>query len=212
MHKGIDEGENAQWKDFFDFPDANQQINNWPNKNVEDGRELTLANCWFLGLDESQIMWDEYVGHLTDGVAVKSTIRRLTHSIAAWPEMTQIGKVKYVDFSKYEMDQYKAHQACERAFIKDMKYQHEREIKICTMNFKHPYCVNIQGCILTQEECSGKNMNNFDQDGLYILINFVALASSIIMSPYTSEWSKNTISRVLEMSKFNIPIEYTKLK
>ncbi len=202
---------NEEIKGFFNTPDAHQQIDNWPNKNVEDGRELTLVNCWFLGPDESLAMWDEYVGSKTEGVAVKSTIGRLIQNVATMKEVSEIGKIKYVDFSKHEMGLYEAHQACERAFIKDLKYSHEREVRISTMSFKHPYCVDMKGRQFTPEECSGKNMNNFDQDGLYILINLSGLASSIIMSPYSSDWCKNTVSRVLELSKLNIPIERSKL-
>jgi hypothetical protein len=202
---------NEHLKNSFNIPDANQQIDNWPNRNVDDGRELTLVNSWFLGLEESQTMWDEYVGLLSEGVAIKSTIRRLIQNVCTRGDISEIGKIKYVDFAKYEMSMYEAHQACERAFIKDLKYSPEREVRISTMSLKHQYCVNMQGRQFTQEECSGTNMNNFDQDGLYILINFVGLVSSIVMSPYSSEWTKNLVSRVLEMSKLNISVEYSKL-
>src|SRR3989304_5109320 len=46
---------NQQWKKLF-HPDLHKQIDEMPIKNVQDGRELTVVNCWFLGEHESKQM------------------------------------------------------------------------------------------------------------------------------------------------------------
>jgi hypothetical protein len=68
--------ENEQWKKTFNSPEFHTQIDSWPERNVQDGRELAVVNCWFLGDNDSQKMWDEYVG-TPEGVIIKSTVRKL---------------------------------------------------------------------------------------------------------------------------------------
>ena len=38
--------------------DLHNQIDNWVSDNIKDGRELEVVNCWFLGEEESKVMWD----------------------------------------------------------------------------------------------------------------------------------------------------------
>jgi len=102
--KNMREG-NEKWKKMFNSPEFHAQIDNWPNTNVNDGRELTVVNCWFLGNSESQEMWNEYVG-TSEGVAIKSNIRKLAQYVYAHPDYSQIGKVKYINFAGYTMSTY----------------------------------------------------------------------------------------------------------
>jgi len=119
---------NQKWKSTFTSSEYHKQIDAWPSDNVNDGRELTVVNCWFIDTIESKRMWDEYVGS-SEGVAIKSTIRKLATYVYAYPEWSHIGKVKYVDKQSYEMTTYKGSQAHERAFLKDkQKYSHEQEV------------------------------------------------------------------------------------
>ena len=115
-------------------------------------------------------MWDEYVD-TSEGVVVKSSIRKLGQYVCLHSDHSQIGKVTYIDFSKYTMSTYEASQVSERALLKDSKYSHEHEIRIITLNFKHQGCVSMEGRPYTIEECSGKNMNNFENPGLHVGIN-----------------------------------------
>ena len=45
------------------FPDQErkQQVRHFVEVNEKDGRELIVANCWFIGEHESRQMWDDYV-------------------------------------------------------------------------------------------------------------------------------------------------------
>ena len=62
-------------------PALHEQIDRVNQKNVEDGRELTLANCWFVSESELERMWKEYAGGGSEGVAIKSTIGLLAHHV-----------------------------------------------------------------------------------------------------------------------------------
>lgn len=40
--------DNEKWKKVFNSSEFHAQIDNWPDTNVRDGRELAVVNCWFL--------------------------------------------------------------------------------------------------------------------------------------------------------------------
>ncbi len=65
------------WKEVFKAPEFQRQIEDWPDQNVKCGRELLVVNCCVFGDEESQRMWEEYVGS-PEGLAITSTLRRLS--------------------------------------------------------------------------------------------------------------------------------------
>lgn len=201
---------NEKWKEIFPAAELHWQTDKMADKNVEDGRELTVVNCWFLGEDESEKMWNNYVKN-NEGVAITSTVRKLASYIYVDPQFSCIGKVKYINFESHEMNSYEAHQAHERAFLKSLSFTHEQEIRISTMNFKTPACVAMHGIPYTQEQVTGKNMNNFENVGLYIRANIEKLIDTIIIAPQATEWFELLIKRIIEMSKLNIQIKKSEL-
>ena len=196
--------DNQKWKQVFP-ENLHPQIDSMAARNEQDGRELLVINCWYLGKADSPKMWREYCGGST-GIAINSTIRKLSQYVYAWPEYSHIGKVQYVDFDTYEMPFYEANQAHERAFLKSQKYSGENEIRIVTMNFKHPRCISMEGEPYTQGQYSGKNMNNFENPGLYVGIDFGSLVDLVVLAPGSPDWIKNTINKIFKMSRLVAPI------
>jgi len=196
--------DSQKWKQVFP-ENLHPQIDGMADRNEQDGRELLVVNCWYLGKADSPKMWKEYGGG-SGGIAINSTIRKLAQYVYAWPEYSHIGKAKYVDFDTYEMTPYEANQAHEIAFLKDRKYDGENEVRIVTMNFKHPRCVGMDGEPYTQEECSGKNMNNFENPGLYVGIDFGSLVDSAVLAPGSPDWIKRTIDKIFKMSHLVVSI------
>ena len=95
------------------FPDQKrkQQVRRFVEVNEEDGRELIVANCWFMGEHESQQMWDDYVRN-DEGVAIRSTPECLANSLCLSHECWWMGKMNYVDLANYDrMNVYEGHQA-----------------------------------------------------------------------------------------------------
>jgi hypothetical protein len=181
--------------------------------NERDGRELTLVNCWFLGDSESMKMWDTY-GASPEGVAVKSTVRQLMQYVyvPADPHMSHIGKVLYVEHDDYDMEPYLAHQAHERAFLKDERYSNEQELRIETLNVKHMSCVSKYGKPFTLEECQCKNMNNFDNPGLYFMIDLRQLPSGFVVAPRGHEWFELLVRRIIEALRIPTPVTRSALE
>lgn len=147
-----------------------------------------------------------------EGVVIKSTVRKLATHIGVDPNTSYIGKVKYVDFNSHEMTLYEAHQACERSFLKNKDFSHEQEVRISTMSIKTPACVNINGMPYSNEEVAGKNMNNFENPGLYIRVNLEKLLDAIVLAPNAPEWFELLVKRIIQLSELNIIVKRSELE
>jgi len=204
--------ENERWKPVFSKPELQKQLDEMPKRNVEDGKVLTAVNCWFLGVNESLQMWNDYVG-APEGVVVKSTIRKVRDSVYLPSEMSFIGKVKYVDFDKYEMSTYEGSQAHHRAFLKDRNhFDHENEIRMQTMNLRSPACLDPFGRPLSREDIIGKGMNNLDEPGLHVRVDLNNLFDTIITAPGAQKWFINLIKHIQIKSGFKWMIECSQFK
>jgi hypothetical protein len=202
--------EHQKLKEMFD-PRMHEQIDGMNKRNVEDGRELTVVNCWFASEVESERMWAEY-SRGSEGVAVKSTIRLLSQYVHCDPRVTKIGRVKYVDLNNHIMSHYEAGQAQERAFLKNLDFCHEQEVRIATLNVKGPMCVNFDGEALRPEEYQGGKMNNFDHPGLYIQVDLRRLIISTVVAPGASQWFEQLVRRTARLSEVGEPVERSKLE
>jgi hypothetical protein len=194
-------------------PEQHWQFDEMASRNEQDSRELCIVNCWFLGENESARMWREYGGG-KESVAIKSTVKQLIENIGVPrdKDMTSIGRIKYVDIKTHMMTKYHANQGSERAFLKDAEtYQHEKEIRIATLNFKTQACVSPEGKPYTKSEVKGKHMNNFENPGLYITVRLQQLISEIRISPEADTWFYLLVKRIVELNKWEISVKPSEL-
>ncbi|MDO8877443.1 MAG: hypothetical protein Q8M24_11785 [Pseudolabrys sp.] len=188
------------------FPPSHDQLDQANVRNVADGRELTVVNCWFLDDNESEKMWSEYALN-SEGVAIKSTVRALAQFVRCDPRLTHIGKVQYVDLDSHSMTHYEANQAQERAFLKQLEFSAEKELRIVTMNFRGPMCVSMDGDPLGPDEWQGVGMNNTGNDGLYIRADLANLIKAIVLAPGVSTWHERLIKKLVRLTDSSAPVE-----
>ncbi len=62
-------------------------------------RELTVISCWHINRYESAAMWRLYLKS-DEGIAIRSTFRRLRDCFTNKKEPIFIGKVRYIDYDK----------------------------------------------------------------------------------------------------------------
>lgn len=211
--KKLMDNENQKYKAQFNTPDFHRQIDNWTLENENSGRELLVANCWFLDETESEQMWAKYGGS-NEAVAIKSTIRRLVENVLVPHDdhVSHIGMVSYIDHAKHEMSTYEANQASERAFLKDkQRFSHEQEVRIVTMNLKTTTCASMEGKPYTPEEVAGKNMNNFKNPGLYVGVVLDQLFTEIVVCPGAEDWFANLVKRIIELKGLNVNVSASRL-
>jgi hypothetical protein len=194
--------DNQRVKAQFNTPEFHRQIDRWLDKNEEDSRELLVVSCWFVGESDSERMWREYGGS-NEAVAIKSTIGRLARYVLVPTDehVSHLGLVSYVDHDNHEMSAYEANQGHERAFLKDNRFAHENEIRIVTMNIKTTSCASMEGKPYTEEEVAGKNMNNFENPGLYVGVHLKGLLTEVVVSPTAQDWFERLVKRIIELSQ-----------
>ena len=192
---------NQKFKTQFNTPEFHRQIDKWADDNEEGSRELLIVSCWFLGEGDSERMWREYGGS-NEAVAIKSTVGRLAQYVLVPRDknISHLGLVSYVDHDNHEMSAYEAHQGHERAFLKDKRFAHEQEIRIVTLNIKTTNCASMEGKPYKQEDIAGKNMNNFENPGLYVGVHLSDLITEVVVSPTAQEWFEKLVKRIVELS------------
>jgi hypothetical protein len=194
-------------------PEYHSQFNEMATRNEQDSKELLIVNCWFLGNNESERMWREYGGS-KQSVAIKSTVKQIFENIGVPHDQhaTHIGRVAYVDHRNHTMTKYHANQGHERAFLKDAeRYQHEQELRIVTLNTKTKYCVSPEGKPYGESEVQGKNMNNFENPGLYVAVQLKQLISEIRISPEADGWFYLLVRRIMELNNLGITVKQSEL-
>jgi hypothetical protein len=82
-------------------------------------------SCWCKSAHESTNMWEIYAGREHQGIAIRSTYRRLSESITD-PRTVFIGNVKYIDFKAEAIEDFGGF----APFVhKRIYFQFEREIR-----------------------------------------------------------------------------------
>ena len=105
------------------------------------GRELTVASCWFEGTTDDRDMWVRYAS--TDGLAVRSSASSLVESMQLQPSYSRIGRIDYRRIGERRSDgERELLFTNDRAFIKDIRFSPEREIRVSTLNLVAPGCLN----------------------------------------------------------------------
>lgn len=190
--------------------DWTAQVKNANRRNVEDGRELTVANCWFCDENESKEMWREYAG--AEGVAVASTIRRLSQNVYCESKWSLLGRVQYVDLNSHTMTHYEANQASERAFLKGEGFSREQEIRMTTLSIRGPMCVNLDGTVMRPDQYEGIGMNNFDSAGLYIRADLKNLITKTVLAPEATDFLEHLVRRISHLAGVKSPVLRSNLR
>lgn len=122
-----------------------------------------------------------------------------------------IGKVSYVDLATYDgMDMYEGNQAHLRAFLKGIKYSHESELRVVTMNFVAPGCLNPDGLPQTEKQRKGfKDASN--GPGIYVKANLSTLIDELRVAPRASESHRARIELFLEKAGIRIPVKRSEI-
>jgi hypothetical protein len=187
-----------KWRSTFEGrPELQDQLEGMTDRGVADGRDVLVVNCWFLGERESAQMWKQYVGS-AEGIAIRSTLRKLDQSILAKQEFTFIGRVKYMDFSKHDMGVYHGSQAGKRALLKEERYSFENEVRIVTFNLVCPGCLNPDGSPPTAGQLAGPGMFNPGRPGLYLQVNLETLIEAIVTAPGAEPWFHDLVGKMCE--------------
>lgn len=186
--------------DKFEGSVTNENIRRRPEvyKNIPEGYKLGLSdfiklrrifiyvNCWTLSDHEIDAMWKLYVKS-NEGLAIQSSYKRLYDNLKnALKNKVCIGKIKYIDWDKYTLDELNVYSAF---FHKRKGFEHEKELRAVILLYSHILIKIIPK----------KNQTKF---GILIPVDLDVIIEKIIISPTSSEGFIDSVKN--EMKKHNL--------
>jgi hypothetical protein len=160
-------------------------------------REYAVINCWHKNKYESAAMWKLYLKS-NEGIAIKSTVRRLKTCIKNTVHHVNIASVNYIDFDKDWPDQIldlptellRIHQfLCKRR-----SFEHERELRAIVYSNPLP---NLR--FTKDQELETQDLNfrpSPFEDGLYIPVDLEMLIYEIYVAPSSPKWLHELVESV----------------
>ncbi len=200
-----------EMEDWFPDEERKSQIRRSLEDNERYGRDLIVASCWFIGEHESKDMWAEYAKDRAC-VVIKSTAAALMRALVqSIPKKWWIGKVRYVSLSAHDgMNPYEGHQAHLRAFLKGMKYSHENELRVATMNFVAVGCLNPDGSPQNDKQRRGL-IDASNGPGVYVQANLSALISEVRVAPGASDSQRAEVEALMTKAGVRVPVARSEL-
>lgn len=196
------------------FPDEERksQVRRFVEDNERYGRDLIVASCWFIGERESKEMWAKY-GQGDAGVVIRSSAQALMGSLVqSLTNKWWIGRVRYVNRAAHDrMNIHEGHQAHLRAFLKGMEYSHENELRVATMNFVAPGCLNPDGSPQSEKQRKGF-IDASNGPGIYVRANLSTLISELRAAPGATESQRARVQRLMASSGIRLPLGCSEIR
>lgn len=142
--------------------------------SCEYARNTAALNCWHMRNGESWAMWQAYCG-LTEGVAIKSTYKRLTESFQSVEgslsnlQVVAIGMVRYLDF---EADLLASSNGYAPLMCKRNVFEDDREVRAVIVPDTFLRSAFEQNSLL----------------GLYMPVDLMGLVDAVVVAPEAATW------------------------
>ena len=149
---------------------------------TEDLRKIVLVDCWHWNQFESAAMWNLY-SEWERGIAIQTTVGSFQKSLTG-PEAVFVGKVKYIDYDKQEIDR---NNALIPYLTKRKSFAHEREVR---------------ALILPLEP---------QQEGRYHEVDLELLIRKVIVAPRAQDWFLDLVRAVLDRYGLTAPVSRSPL-
>lgn len=150
------------------------------------------VNCWHLNSHESAAMWKIFLKS-SEGVAIRSTYRKLRDCFRHNSEDIFIGQVKYIDYDKEYFD---AGNMLEPFVNKRKSFEHEREVRALLARWPNSLAN------------SGGNDFSTDTigDGISIPVELNLLIESIYVSPEAPIWFADLVRAVIRQYEMQFEV------
>ena len=167
-------------------------------------RGYVFVNCWCVSQWESAALWPLYVpSH--QGVAIRSTYRRLVDALAAEEKPLHVGCVRYIDYTREGFPRRGDAASVENMltpFIHKRKsFEHERELRIIWFD-REAANVNMSNRRLG-DELPEEFMEGVRPGGVTARVDLAALIAEVRVSPPAPSWFKDVVDAVVKRYGFN---------
>ncbi len=137
--------------------------------NVSGARQVkeTFINCWYENKYESEAMWNLYTSALDQGIAIKTTYKKLYTALGRDPNIS-IGRINYIDYA----NNFAGINEC--FWYKRKSFEHEREVRAIIKDFRAS-----------------------EEFGKVIPVKLNILIDKIYLSPTSQQWFRELVEDVL---------------
>ena len=147
-------------------------------------REGVLINCWHKNNYESAAMWSQYL-KTNEGIAIQTTIGKLTNELEKVPDEILISDVRYID---YDLDNIEGNTIVGLVTHKLSIYTHEAEFRAIILD-------QFISELVPKYEF-GKN----------IFIDPNNIIECVYLAPNSPEWFKETVNSIVKSFRLNSTI------
>lgn len=127
----------------------------------------TFINCWHENPYESEAMWKLYISSLDQGIAIKTTYKKLYNSLDRNPEI-HIGRVNYIDYNNSFAG------INDSFWFKRKSFEHEKEVRAIIRDY------------------SVKS-----DTGKLIQVKLEILIDKVYLSPTSQNWFKDLVADIM---------------
>lgn len=142
----------------------------------------TFINCWYQSNYESEAMWKLYTSTLEQGVAIKTSYKRLYSSLNKNPDI-KIGHINYIDFSNKFVG------INDSFWYKRMSFEHEREVRAIIKDF-----------------------SSTEKYGKLIPVKLDQLVEKVYLSPTSQEWFAELVTDIMKKYELNKRIQISDMR
>ncbi len=146
-----------------------EQMNLFGAKQVKE----TFINCWYENKYESEAMWKLYTSALNQGVAIKTTYKKLYNALNRSPDIS-IGKINYIDYTNNFAG------INDSFWYKRKSFEHEREVRAVMKDFRA-----------------------VEDFGKIIPVKLDILIDKVYLSPTSQSWFKELVQDVMNKYGLN---------
>jgi hypothetical protein len=152
-------------------------------------RKKSFVNCWHMNRTQSAAMWGLYTSNSQEGVAIRSTVGRLTKALAGCDKDIYIGSVLYLDTEKRPIS---ADSAFNMVLTKRKSFEHENEVRAIFYDKAGTFAAT-------------------DERGIGITVDVSQLIVEVWVSPYSNEWLRRLVEQVSKDYGVKCPVKKSAL-
>jgi hypothetical protein len=163
----------------------------------ESLKRFTFVNCWHMNEVESAAMWKLYLKS-DEGVAVRSTYRRLTDSFADYKLSVYVGEVNYID---YEQDFIPDNVTFSPFLHKRRSFEHERELRAVRQELA--YATGTEHKQAPEFQLDSEAL----EFGLTVPVRLTTLIERVYVAPGAPGWLRDLVVSVTERYGFGFDVQ-----
>lgn len=162
-------------------------------KHIERLRDTSYISCWTMKERESRPLWSTYLDNSKQGVAIKTTVKKLMNSVQ-WDDFSFSYQV--VDYrSDFTFEELQSLNVAINT--KNPAYFEESEVRF------HIFCddnrLPDRPEFVEMKKIDDRKIKKRSENGKTVKfnINLDSLISNIMISPFCSDWQKKNIERLI---------------